>query len=268
MDLSLILGGLLGVCLVLFGIVFNGDSGSFVFGNIHYFIDWPSLSITIGGTMAVLIMSFPIKTLIKVPKHMKIILFPSKYDPVRYIDKIVEFAREARMKGLLSLEDKLNEIDDEFLRNSLMLVVDSVEPEKVKQLLESEIDYLDDRHAQDREFYDKGAAFAPAFGMIGTLIGLINMLQALDDPDAIGPAMSVALVTTFYGSVLANMVFLPISYKLKNRHEQELLCKLLISEGVQAIQAGENPKFIEEKLNQFLPSYLKKRISDEDSKNV
>ena len=171
------------------------------------------------------------------------------------------------MKGLLSLEDKLNGINDDFLRNSLMLVVDSVEPEKVKQLLESEIDYLDDRHAQDRDFYDKGAAFAPAFGMIGTLIGLINMLQALDDPDAIGPAMSVALVTTFYGSVLANMVFLPVSYKLKNRHEQEILCKMLISEGVQAIQAGENPKFIEEKLNQFLPSYLSKRSDEMMNKN-
>lgn len=267
MDLSLILGGFLGLCLVLFGILFNGDTGSFVFGNLFYFVDWPSIAITCGGTMAVLVMSFPIKMLIKIPKHIKIILFPSKYDPVQYIDQIVEFAREARMKGLLSLEDKLNGINDDFLRNSLMLVVDSVEPEKVKQLLESEIDYLDDRHAQDRDFYDKGAAFAPAFGMIGTLIGLINMLQALDDPDAIGPAMSVALVTTFYGSVLANMVFLPVSYKLKNRHEQEILCKMLISEGVQAIQAGENPKFIEEKLNQFLPSYLSKRSEEMTNKN-
>ncbi|MEG2770023.1 MAG: MotA/TolQ/ExbB proton channel family protein, partial [Oscillospiraceae bacterium] len=148
--------------------------------------------------------------------------------------------------------DKLNNTKDEFTRNSLMLVVDSVDPEKVKMLLESELDYLDERHAQAREFYDKGAAFGPAMGMLGTLIGLINLLKQMDDPSALGPAMAVALITTFYGSLLANLVFSPISAKLKARHDEEYLCKMIISEGVQSIQAGENPRFIEEKLTQFL----------------
>lgn len=139
------------------------------------------------------------------------------------------------------------------MRTSLMLVVDSVDPEKVKQLLETELDYLDDRHAQDRAFYDKGSSYAPAFGMIGTLIGLILLLKDLSDPSKLGPAMAVALVTTFYGTVLSNLIFTPISNKLKVRHEEEYLCKLIIAEGVQAIQAGENPRFIEEKLTQLLP---------------
>ena len=162
---------------------------------------------------------------------------------------------------IAALESKLEETKDPFLKNSMMLVVDAVEPEKVKQLLEKELDYLDERHAQDRAFYDKAAAYGPAFGMIGTLMGLINLMKKLSDPDAIPPAMALALVTTFYGSVLANCIFTPISNKLRVRHEEEYLCKLIIAEGVESIQAGDNPTFIEEKLTQLIPGYLMKKGS-------
>lgn len=187
---------------------------------------------------------------------MKIIFFPTKYNPQDYIVQIVELAKEARVNGLLSLEGKLEETKDPFLKNSMMLVVDAVEPEKVKALLETELDYLDERHAQDRAFYDKAAAYAPAYGMIGTLMGLVNLLKQLSDPDAIAPAMALALVTTFYGSILANMVFMPISNKLRIRHEEEYLCKLIVAEGVESIQAGDAPRFIEEKLTQLIPGFL------------
>lgn len=258
MDLLTLFGFLLAVILLLFGIMFNTDLMAVIPSNIKSFINYGSLAITVGGTFASLMMSYSPKMFAQIPSHLRIALFPTKYDTLAYIDQIVEFAKEARMKGLLSLEEKLSQTRDEFLRSSLLLVVDSVEPEKVKQLLEAELDYMEDRHAQAREFYEKGAQFAPAYGMIGTLIGLVLMLKDMQDASVIGPAMAVALITTFYGSVLANVFFIPIANKLKLRHEEEILCKMLICEGVLAIQAGENPKFIDEKLTMLLP--LKVRI--------
>ena len=140
------------------------------------------------------------------------------------------------------------------------MVVDSVDQEKVKEQMDCWLANLDDRHSSDRAFYDKGAELGPAFGMIGTLIGLINMLQNMSDIDTLGPNMAVALVTTFYGSVLANALFLPISNKLRVRHEEEYLCMTIIAEGVQAIQAGENPKLVQERLVHMLPEYRQKKF--------
>lgn len=167
------------------------------------------------------------------------------------------------MKGLLSLEDKLNDIQDPFLHNSLLLVVDSVDLEKVKNLMETELTQLDERHALDREFYERGASAAPAFGMIGTLIGLILMLGNMSDVDKLAQGMAVALITTLYGSLLANVIFTPMANKLKARHDEEFLCKTLIMEGVIAIQEGENPKFIEEKLYKLLPATQMKLMEGE-----
>ncbi len=260
MDILSIVGFVLAPLLILFGMSFSMGTDTepmgFYFGRIMNFGDLPSIFITVGGTFAVLMVSFPPTYFKKIIKHLRIVFKPDKYDPLEYIESIVDFAKEARSKGLLSLEDKLNQTKDPFLRNSLMLVVDSVDPEKVKALLDSELQYLDDRRARDRAFYEKGAAYAPAFGMLGTLVGLVNMLQQMDDPSSIGPSMSVALLTTFYGSFLANVLFSPIATKLAVRHEEEYLCKMLICEGVQAIQAGENPKFIGEKLMLLLPATL------------
>lgn len=262
MDLLSIIGFILAIVFVIFGIIFvmptPGQeavfSELFKFTNIFSFIDYPSMAITIGGCIATLMISFPWRTFTKIIPHMKIILFPRKYNPTKEIDRVVELAREARKRGLLALEDALNVNDDSYLRNGIMMVVDAVDPEKVKTLLEEELDFLDSRHGQDRAFYDKGATFAPAFGMIGTLIGLILMLKQMDDPSQLGSGMSTALITTFYGSMMCNVIFLPISAKLKVRHEEEYLCKLIICEGIQAIQAGENPRFISEKLYRLLPS--------------
>lgn len=262
MDFMSIFGWIFGVILMYIGMILNKvttdgvSTYEWIFENAANFFDPTSIAIVIGGTFAALMIAFPGKYFLKMPKHLKIVIFPTKYNPMSYIDQLVEFAKEARINGLLALEDKLNDTEDTFLKNSLMLVVDSVDPEKVKALLETELDYLDERHAQDRAFYDKASGFAPAFGMIGTLIGLVNLLGGLDDPNNIGPAMAVALITTFYGTVLSNLVFSPISNKLKVRHDEEYLCKMIISEGVQAIQAGDNPKFIEEKLVQLLPSSI------------
>jgi len=267
MDITTIIGWVLGIGVLAFGIMYTagdkeaGTAATFVVKNLENFIDFPSIAVVLGGCISGLMVAFPLNIFAKIPRHLKIMFLPTKYRPQDYITQIVDLATEARINGLLSLEGKLNETKDEFLKSSMMLVVDAVEPDKVKQLLETELDYLDERHAQDRAFYDKAGAFGPAFGMIGTLMGLVNLLKQLSDPDAIAPAMALALVTTFYGSCLANMIFIPISNKLKVRHEEEYLCKMIISEGVQAIQAGDNPRFIEEKLTNLIPGVMAKKMS-------
>ena len=260
MDINTLLGWVVGIAVLVFGIMYDKDKGV-IPQNIMNFIDVPSIAVVLGGCISGLMVAFPLSCFAKIPRHMKIMFMPGKYRPQDYIQQIVDLATEARINGLLSLEGKLAETKDEFLKSSMMLVVDAVEPDKVKPLLETELDYLDERHAQDRAFYDKAGAFAPAFGMIGTLMGLVNLLKQLSDPDAIAPAMALALVTTFYGSCLANMIFIPISNKLKVRHEEEYLCKMIISEGVQAIQAGDNPRFIEEKLTNLIPGVMAKKMS-------
>ena len=235
-----------------------------VFHNLRAFVDIPSMAITLGGTIGVMMLSFPSGAFKKIGKHLKIIIKPYKFDPEQSIEQIVELATEARMKGLLSLEDKLSEIDEPFMHNSLLLVVDSVDSEKVRQVMETELDQLDERHALDRGFYEKAASFAPAFGMIGTLVGLILMLGNMQDVNALAKGMATALITTLYGSLLANIVCLPVASKLKARHDEEFLCKQLVLEGVLAIQEGENPKFIEEKLYKLLPASRKKTDEDKD----
>lgn len=263
-DLMSLIGWILSIILMVVGMVLNKVGGtdgvpvSYVIEmkQIMSFVDPTSIAIVIGGTLATLMVSFPAKMFTQVPKHLKIVMFPTKYSPITYIDQLVEFAKEARISGLLALESKLQEVEDEFLKSSLLMVVDAVDAEKVKQLLDAKMEYLDDRHAQAVGFYERGAQLAPAFGMIGTLIGLVNLLGSLSEPDKIGPAMAVALITTFYGSLLSNVLFNPIATKLKARHEEEFLCKMIICEGVQAIQAGDNPKFIREKLLQLIPNNL------------
>ncbi|MDL2252718.1 MotA/TolQ/ExbB proton channel family protein [Ruminococcaceae bacterium OttesenSCG-928-I18] len=290
-DILTVIGLIAGLGLIVFGIVFNAPpkepqmndrmtDEEFAAAEVKYeedlakfeqeggpirpwiitdsFIDVPSIAIVIGGTFGALMIAYPLSIVSKVPKLLKIAFLPNKYDPQDYIEQIVDFAKEARVKGLLSLEDKLNEAQDPFLKSSLMLVVDSVEPEKVHNLLQAELGKLDERHGQGRGFFENGGAYAPGFGMIGTLIGLIKMLGDMDDPSSIGPAMAVALLTTMYGSMLANLVFSPIANKLSLRHDEEYLCRELICEGVEAIQAGENPKFIEEKLNMLILQKKKK----------
>ena len=241
MDIMSILGFILAVALVLFGMTFDQEAMKLVLHNLRAFIDIPSMAITLGGTIGVMMLSFPSGAFKKIGKHLKIIIKPYKFDPEQSIEQIVELATEARMKGLLSLEDKLNEIDEPFMHNSLLLVVDSVDSEKVRQVMETELDQLDERHALDRGFYEKAASFAPAFGMIGTLVGLILMLGNMQDVNALAKGMATALITTLYGSLLANIVCLPVASKLKARHDEEFLCKQLVLEGVLAIQEGENP---------------------------
>lgn len=246
MNITIIVGWVVCFGLVLFGIL-NG-------GNIGMFIDIPSVAITVGGTFGVLIAMFPLSTLKTIPKLLKIAILPPKYNPREYIDNLVEYAKIARSKGLLALEDSANKCSDPFMKQSLMLIVDANDPDKVRTMLEDAIDFTAERHAAGREFFAKGVSMAPAFGMLGTLVGLVIMLNNMNEnPDGLGLAMATALITTFYGSLLANVIFSPLETTLKNANDSEVLCMQIVVEGVMSIAAGSNPRLIQEKLEFMLP---------------
>lgn len=282
MDFTGIIGLVLGLVLIVFGIVSDlilpkkDDLGNVIEVDIAKklpkrlmaFVDVTSVCITIGGTMAATICSFPMSAFKDMGKHMKVAFSKNTNNPLNYIQTIVDFAQDARRKGILSLEDKVNEQEDEFMKKSIMLVVDAIEPAKTKMILENELDNLDTRHSASVKIYEKASGFAPAFGMIGTLVGLVNMLADLDleSPDgasALTSGMAVALLTTLYGSVFANLLLTPIANKLRFRHAEEMTCKEIVVEGVLAIQAGDNPKHIEERLLAFLPQEIRESASSE-----
>ena len=256
MDISIILGMVIAFVLMLFGMIFDASTMGFDFTKVGNFVDVPSVLIVIGGVAAILIASFPLSFFKQIPKHIKIILGKGQYDPNALIDQLVDLAQTARKNGLLSLEEKAGSIEDPFFRSSVMMIVDVPDSEKIKEILDEELNYMDDRHSESVGFYDMGAAIGPAFGMIGTLIGLVNMLKGMDmdagGSSSIGQDMSVALITTLYGSALANIFFVPLSSKLKKRNAEELLYKSIIIEGVLSIQSGDNPKFLKEKLQTFI----------------
>lgn len=261
MDILTMIGLAAGAFLMVYGITSSGDLISF--------FDPSSIYITVGGTVAAILMSMPFKVICDVPKYFKIALFPKKFAPQEYIKIIVEMAMEARKNGLLSLEGKVEAIKDPFMKRSILLIVDAIEPERVRTILETDMALLEERHEQGRVFFEKTAGFAPGFGMLGTLIGLINMLKELtSNIDALGPNMSVALITTFYGSLIANLFCLPLAHKLKVRHDEEMICKRIVLDGVLSIQAGENYRHIQEKLMAYLPPKMRKTVDDAETKKA
>lgn len=249
MDISTIFGLVAALGLVVFGIMDGGE--------ISNFIDMSSVYITVGGTFATLFITTPMETIVKVPTYFLRALLPKKYDPRPYIKQIVEIAFDARKNGLLSLESKIEEYKDPFLKKGVLLVVDSTDPEMIRDIMETELTFMLERHQKAITFFEKGAAFGPGFGMIGTLVGLINMLTDLSDADNLASGMGTALITTLYGSMLANVFFSPMAGKLKQQSNAERLCRQIIIEGVLAIQGGKNPKQIQEKLVSFLPPKMR-----------
>ena len=260
MDISSAIGLLLGIVFIIGGIVTSGEIASFW--------DLPSVIIVLGGTIASTLASFPMKNFLNTGKIIKKAFFYKKTSPDEVIVEIIQLANIARKEGLLSLEEYAEKLDDDFLKKGIMLIVDGTDPDLVRNIMETELIFLEERHSEGQSIFETMGTYAPAFGMIGTLIGLINMLKVLDDPNAIGPSMSVALVTTFYGSMLANVVFLPLAQKLKIRSKSEILVKELMVEGLLSIQAGENPRIIEEKLKTFIPPSMRKNYREQSEREV
>ena len=247
MDLASILGLALCAVVVIFGIV-NGAG----FGGLKYFYDLPSILITLGGAFCCVMAEKTMPDFLNGVKSIKLIFKLPQYNLPEVIRKIIELSNVARKEGLLALEEASAELDDAFLRKGVLLIVDGTDPELVRGILETEMACIDDRHKKNITFWLDLAGMGPAWGMIGTLIGLILMLQDMNDPSTIGPSMAVALITTLYGSILANWVATPVAQKLGVNNNAEMAIKEVMIEGLLSIQAGENPRVIEEKLKSFL----------------
>ncbi len=258
MDLSTLLGLLMGVSLVLWGILKDSP--------LSAFFDMSSILIVFGGTFGAAMVQHSKDEVMNLLGVIKVAFLESRHSPTSVIQILVGMAEKARREGLLSLEEEAQEIGDTFLQKGVQLVVDGTDPELVRNVLEIEISFLEERHYAGQQIFETLGSYSPAFGMVGTLIGLIQMLGGLNDPEAVGPGMAKALITTFYGSVAANMVFLPMAGKLRMRSEREVLLRQMIVEGVLSIQAGENPRLVEEKLKSFLSP--RQRQAQEDSQEV
>ncbi len=253
LNISSLLGILSGLALMIFGIVYVMTTNSIDMSLLKNFWDIPSILITFGGSFTTMMTMEPsMRSYIEKLASIKLIFKNLPSNEVETIQNIIALSNVARKEGLLALEETANGIEDEFLKKGILLIVDGTDPELVRSILETELNCIEGRHNDVIGFWDKLSAMGPAWGMIGTLIGLINMLKDLNDPSTIGPNMAVALVTTFYGSVLANWICIPVVNKLKIKNASEIMMKEVVVEGLLSIQAGENPRVIEEKLKSFL----------------
>lgn len=245
MDFLTIGGIVFGMGLVLWGIMMDGS--------LSAFYNLPGIMITVGGSFGALLINFQLGQIRQVIKITAQVLLQKKMDISSLGQLFVALAQKSRREGLLALEDNLEEIADPFLRNGLQMVIDGFEPESIRDIMETEIYTLSQRHQLGKSLFLAWGNLAPAFGMIGTLIGLVQMLTTLDDPDSIGSGMAVALLTTFYGSIMANLILLPIAGKLGIMSEQEVAYKEAIVDALLALQAGVNPRILQEKIKAYLP---------------
>ena len=258
MDIATLAGFFLGFFLVLTGCLFVGL-------NPLTILDPASALITFGGALSATVIGNPLSATFNLGKVTKNVLSVKVFDSVNMIQSLISFSEKARREGLLALEDSITELGDDFLKKGMQLVVDGTDPELVRSILETEVENISARHTLGKSWWDTFSTMSPAFGMVGTLIGLIAMLQNLGGGDAaaIGAGMSAALITTLYGSLGANLVAIPVVRKLTLNSEKELIYKQIMLEGILSIQAGDNPRIVKDKLKSFL-SPQEKQILKED----
>jgi chemotaxis protein MotA len=243
-DIATLIGILVAGTLVISSILVGGSAS--------WFINYPSLMIVIGGTMGATLINYPLSEVFSVLGVAKTAFAHRSRRPGDIIPLMVDFARKARREGILSFEKDLFLIEDPFVARGLQMAVDGMEAGAIENVLTTEIQTLEERHRLGAEIFQTMGTFSPAMGMMGTIIGLIQMLMQMQDPGALGAPMAVALLTTFYGTVLAYLFFLPLSGKLRIRSRQEMLIKQMALEGILAIQAGDNSRIVEQKLRAFL----------------
>lgn len=257
MDLGTIFGFLGTWALILWAMASGGQLGIFV--------DVPSVIMVIGGSCTVIFFCFPVNYIKRMATVGKKGFFHTSQSTEKLIDDLVSYAEIARRDGILSLESTTKDIDDPFIVNGIQMAVDGTDPELIEQIMTTELENLEDRHATNKGLFDALVKYAPAFGMIGTLVGLVIMLQNMDDPSMIGPGMAVALLTTMYGALIANTFAGPLSDRLARRSAEEVLLKTIIIKGVMSIQSGDNPRVVEQKLRTFLPPNERKAEEDADA---
>lgn len=245
MDFATILGVISAFGLVCIAISMGGG--------VQLFINAPALMIVVGGTLGATMISYPLRDVFGVFNVVKKTLFTRNISVNELIKRFIGFSKKSRKEGILALEGEIKDVADGFLKKGIQLSIDGLEPQDISDVLETEVDFIRSRHQMGAEIFTTMGTFAPALGMIGTLIGLVQMLQTLDDPGSIGPAMAVALLTTFYGSIIANIVCLPIAGKLRTRSKEEVLAKEMSIQGIISISNGDHPRILEQKLLAFIP---------------
>lgn len=259
-DVLTPIGVVLGLLMVFYGIFSSGG-----IAGVGSFIQVSSIVIVFGGLAAALLISFNLDEIKLTYKVVKETFNQDQQDIRSLVDIFVNLADRARREGLLALESELETIDDDFIKKGVLLAVDGIEPDVISDIMNAEIAAMEERHKKGRSILEKAGDYAPAWGMIGTLIGLVLMLRNLNDPSTLGPNMAIALLTTLYGSLMANLVFIPMSAKLENKSEQEAFMKQVIIEGVIGVQSGQNPKILEEKLTAFIPASRRGKEDEEDA---
>ena len=254
MDIATIFG----ICVGIFLIFFSISQG----GSLNAFININAIMIVLGGTFAATLINFPLKEVLGLFSVVKNAFLGKLPTNENLIEMIINIAKTARREGILAMEKNLEKIDDSFFKKGLQLVIDGAREESVKQIMEAELDNIEERHKAGIDIFIAMASFAPAFGMIGTLIGLIQMLRSLENPAQIGQGMALALVTTFYGVMMANLVFSPLAGKLRRRSKLEIKVKELILNGIIGIQNGENPRMIQDTLMTYLKSKQRDKLEE------
>lgn len=260
-DSATTLGYVMGTLFVLFAISNHFMESEKLIG----FVDIPSIEIVVGGTFATIFVNFSMDEIKNFGTIWKQGFLIQELDSLSIIKVLISFAEKARREGLLSLEEDLGQIENPFVKKGIQLVIDGTEGDLVRYILESEVGQLDARHQLNKKMVNCVSTFGPAFGMIGTLIGLVNMLAQLDDPASLGPAMAVALITTFYGALLSNLCSIPMERNLEAKNDKEVLLYTIAIEGILSIQAGDNPRIVEEKLKAFLPPKIRASFAEEEA---
>lgn len=254
MDLSSVIGLVLGFGMLLLAYVEEG-------GSLTTLLAPTAAMIVFGGTIGAVMLSFSMDDIKQVPKLFKIMITEKKYEVNELIGTLCGFAEKARREGLLCLERETTNIDDEFLRQGVQLVVDGTDPALVRDILETQIDFTDQRHKTGAAMFEAAGGYSPTMGIIGTVMGLINVLGNLSNPDELGPSIAVAFIATLYGVAFANLLWLPIGYKLKLKSHQERFMREIALEGILSIQAGDNPSIVREKLRAFLSASVRQEVA-------
>ena len=248
------IGITLGFIMLMLAIMTNSGTEG-----VASFADIPSVFIVLGGLVASMLVTFKLDQIKLTGKIMKEAFHKNDMQLPELIKLFVRLSERARREGILALENELEEVEDPFIKKGILLAVDGIDPEVITDIMNAEITALEDRHYKGRVLFEKAGDYAPAWGMIGTLIGLVLMLNTLEDPGTLGPSMAVALLTTLYGTVLANLFFHPMASKLEAKTEEEVFTKQIIIEGIIGVQSGQNPRILEEKLSAFLSNEAKER---------
>lgn len=257
MDIGTVIGLVIAFLSVGLAVILGGDPLALI--NI------PSLVVVIGGAAGAVVCAFPLAKITKAHTVILKSVFNETPDIEGVIKDLVKFAEIARREGILSLENHIGDMKEEFVVRGIKMAVDGTDPELIRVIMETELEGLMDRHMQGKMILDQFAKYAPAFGMIGTLLGLIFMLGSMSDPSAIGPSMAVALITTLYGAIVANVFAGPLADKLYQNDQAEVLMKTVIIAGVMAIQSGDNPRVVESKLLTYLPPSERAAFGDEQA---